>query len=131
MTPQATETQLGNFLLVRFPLLVQNALIFRRPIIRARATAGGRTWQAVAGVPGQADFYVVAQGGLHVEVETKSARGTLRAAQDAWMARCIALRIPYVLARVPKDAASPDDIIRVWCDAIETAIQAPGAYRTE
>lgn len=102
MTPNERDYQRAFLLAV--PAKLPGVLIFERPIVNARATNDrGATWRVRAGVAGQADVYVVAKGGLHVECEMKSARGRLAVAQKAWRARCRELGIPHLTLRATKN----------------------------
>lgn len=125
MIPAASEAQLLKSFLEAVPYRIPGTLVFTRPMVNARATAGGRTWHVRAGVPGQCDLYAVARGGKHVEIEGKSARGQLRDAQIAWQKRCVELEIPHLVLRARKGEA-PSDTVTRWCDELRSILLPAG-----
>ena len=107
------ELDLGAALQVAFPYAFPRLMIQRRNIVNVETKAG---WIARAGIRGQADFYIMGAG-VHVEVETKSAKPKWYAAQVAWRDRCASLGIPYVALRaLPKEA--PDVTITRWLEEL-------------
>ena len=95
---------------------------FRRQIVNAMVEKGGRYFAARAGVKGQADVYCLVQGGLHIEVELKAARGVLSAEQKAWRQLMDDMKIPYLCprARVGEEPAATADR---WCDELDQKIK--------
>lgn len=122
MTPLATETELKWQFIATVPFALANVLVFDRPILHVQATAKGRTWHQRAGVPGQADAYAVARGGLHVELEMKSARGVVAEKQELWRRRCERLRVPHLVLRARKNELPADTVMR-WIEELRAAIR--------
>ena len=124
--PLATEGQLVRMLQQALPYALPDVLVFSRPIVNAQATARGNTWRVRAGVPGQADLYAVARGGLHVEIETKSFaghdRGRLQTAQIAWRRRCQELDIPHLVLRALRGEA-PGATVERWVREVRSVFE--------
>lgn len=117
--PLASEGDLLSALMVAIPYAIPDAIIFRRPIVSTKAEGG---WWVRAGVRGQADAYLVAAGGRHVEIETKAAKHKWYAEQLRWRARCEQLRIPYLVLRArPREA--PSDTVQRWIGELKAILE--------
>jgi hypothetical protein len=89
-----TELDLQRELLIAAPRELPTLRLFRRNIVNATSAFGVRMR---AGIKGQCDLYGVVRGGRHLEIELKSATGSLRAEQKAWRAWCVQWGVPYAL----------------------------------
>lgn len=111
--------------LVRFLAAVPEALphvrAFRRNIVNAAVSAGGRQFHAVAGVSGQADAYAIVAGGGHVEIETKAAKGVMREAQTAWREQMIRMRVPHLVLRI-RTGEHVDATVERWIVELRDAV---------
>ena len=108
-----SESDLGALLCLAFPARFPRLLIFRRNIVNAETRDG---WRARAGIRGQSDYYVMGEG-VHIEIETKSARHKWYSQQLAWRKRCEELGVPYLEARALPDE-EPDVTVARWLDEI-------------
>lgn len=104
------ETDLLHTLIARAPSALPNVRVFRRNVLNV-ATAHG--FRARNGIPGMADAYALVVGGLHVEIETKSARGQLRGAQENWAEFCHGWGVPHVVLRAQR-GEPPDRTVARW-----------------
>lgn len=116
-----TETQLMRLLLERAPAELPDARLFRRNVGRFRSFDGARVVHV--GIEGQADLYALLRGGIIVEIETKSATGSLRVAQERWRSFCAAWGIRHLLLCAPK-GATPDDVVTGWIEQLRSAFAA-------
>lgn len=90
-------------------------------------TGARRAFQAAP--PGAADISgIVAPTGMRLEVETKAARGRVRAAQDRWAAMIREMGGVYVRVAYDEDE-SMDANVAAACAAVGAAIRE--RYRTE
>jgi hypothetical protein len=87
--------------------------LFRRNVGLIKM-GGGRVFRA--GVPGQADFYVIGKGGWHGEIEIKRF-GKLSPDQLNWMQWCFDWKVPWILMRAEKDEAQAATISR-WLEEL-------------
>lgn len=109
----ATESALGRAFAARLPLAIPDARIFRRNVVGAQI--GDRF--VAAGIKGQADYYLLLRGGLHAELELKSARGRLSVEQVRWREFCIAWNIPYFLLE-QLASETPDETVNRWVSTL-------------
>lgn len=118
-----TETQLLHAFIARVPHALPDTRVFRRNIINGQLTTGQRVRN---GIKGQADAYALIHGGLHVEIEAKSARGTLTPEQRNWQSFCAKFDIPHIVlaARINE---SPDATVERWTDELSACIAARSA----
>jgi hypothetical protein len=112
------ETDLLHAFIEAAPFALPNVRIFRRNVINVQAVQGFR---ARNGIPGQADAYAIVKGGLHIEIETKAARGKLAAAQLRWRDFCHTWRVPHLVLRAGNGEA-PDATIERWLSELLAAI---------
>lgn len=120
--PRATEADLGALFVERVPYVLPHVRVYRRNILDVKAQRPNGSWfRAVAGVPGQGDYYCLAQGGLHVEIETKAATGRMREAQLAWRAHCLRFEIPHLVLRAARQE-SPDATVTRWIDELRKCL---------
>lgn len=115
------ETDLLKLFIDRAPFTLPMLRIFRRNIIRRKAQIEGREVMLVNGIKGQADAYALVRGGRHIEIETKSATGKLRAAQERWRAYCLREGIPYLQPRALK-GETPDDTVSRWIEELRAIL---------
>jgi|HubBroStandDraft_1064217.scaffolds.fasta_scaffold72637_2 hypothetical protein len=122
--PHASEGDLGAMFAMAVPLAIPDATAFRRTIIRGKMAAG---WYARANLPGQADYWVLVKGGLHVEVETKAAAESgnkaVRKAQEEWRLFCVSQEIPYMRPKALR-GEDPNETVRRWVDELRVLIEA-------
>lgn len=103
------ETFLMRGLMSRAAVQIPDLRLFRRNV--GTMQLNGRVFKA--GIKGQADIYGYIKGGQVIEIETKSARGTLNENQERWKAWCEGWGIRYVLLkRIPNEHHL--DTVRRW-----------------
>lgn len=95
--------------------------VFRRNIIRRSVEIDGRKVHLVNGIPGQGDAYALVQGGRHIEIETKAAKGAMREAQERWREFCASWGVAYVMLRARKGEAPAATVAR-WCEELRGTI---------
>lgn len=105
-----SETDLLHLFIERVPFVLPNLRVFRRNVINVEAKGGYRVRNGIAG---QADAYAIRKGGLHVEIETKAARGKLRTAQVAWRGWCHAWGVPHLILQARLGETS-DATVQRW-----------------
>lgn len=115
-----SELDLDKAFLQAIPYAMPNVMAFQRPIVNTEAKGG---WWIRAGVPGQADIYVVVKGGRHIEVETKMASRKLRPAQEAWRIRCEHMGITYLVLRARTGETANMTVAR-WVDELRSVVDA-------
>lgn len=96
------EIELMRMFMAEVPAALPHVRVFRRDIINAEVSHGGRSFHVKSGTKGQADLYALVDGGLHVELETKAAKGRLADEQKVWREFCLSRRIPYLTLRACK-----------------------------
>lgn len=109
--------QLQPALLLLIPYRLPTLRLFRRN--NATVRIEGRVVKF--GIKGAPDFYGVVDGGLHVEIELKAARGQLRPEQREFRAWCIEHRVPYVNPTARADETIKQTTER-WCDEIASVV---------
>jgi hypothetical protein len=110
------ETDLLHLFMVAVPAAFPDVRVFRRNIINRTVEERGRVFQLKSGIPGQADAYAIVKGGRHVEIETKSARGTMRDAQEAWREWCLSFDVPHLVLRAGRKEGTHETIARWLCE---------------
>jgi hypothetical protein len=90
------ETDLVKLFIERIPFKLPHARAFRRNVVDEMSARG---YRIIAGIAGQADVYVYAKGGRVVEVEAKSAKGSMRQLQLKWAAFCRAWGVPHMVIK--------------------------------
>jgi len=109
------ESKLQTALLLAAPRELPDLRLFRRNVGSGQFVdyAGhGRVVQF--GIAGQADLYTIARGGMHTEVELKSATGTLSTEQKKWADFCHAWGVPHIVLKAKKDE-TVEETVRRWC----------------
>ena len=99
------------------PKALPDLRVFRRNIIRQTVNRDGREVHLRNGIPGQADAYALLKGGCHVEIETKSATGRMRAAQERWRAFCAAWGVPHLVMKA-RAGEEPADTVARWIEEL-------------
>lgn len=122
MRPLLNETDLLHLYIERVPFALPHVRVFRRNVINRTVSEGDRKYTLRNGIKGQADAYALVRGGLHVEIETKAASGTLRDAQERWREFCIAHEIPHLVLRAKKDEA-PTVTIERWVSELAECLR--------
>ena len=103
------------------PKALPNLRVFRRNIINRVVMIEGRKVHLVNGIPGQGDAYALLKGGRHVEIETKAARGTMRAGQERWRGFCAAWQIPHLTLKARKGETAAVTVDR-WIEELRGAL---------
>lgn len=114
------ETDLLHSFMAAVPHVLPDARVFRRNIINATTTFGTRVRN---GIKGQADAYCLVRGGLHVELEAKSATGSLSKEQLAWQAFCLRFDIPHLVLAARRNE-TPNDTVARWVAELRTVVEA-------
>lgn len=105
------ETALLHTFMLRAPSALSDLWrVERRNIINVQTTHGARVRN---GVKGQADAFALFNGGRHVEIETKAARGVLGEAQARWRAACLDHGVPHLILKAHA-GEPPDETIERW-----------------
>ncbi len=113
------ETDILHDFIARVPFALPSVRVFRRNVLNVK-TAFGRVRN---GIKGQADAYALVEGGRHVELEAKSATGSLSKPQRKWQAFCLEFRIPHLVLKARRNEAPADTVAR-WVEELRTAIEA-------
>jgi hypothetical protein len=116
------ETDLLHLFIQRTPIAIPTVRVFRRNIINRVVEEHGRKFQLRNGIKGQADAYALVTGGLHIEIETKSATG-MREAQKRWRSFCEERRIPHLVLRAHRGESSTDTVTR-WIDELRAVVES-------
>jgi hypothetical protein len=118
------ETDLLHMLIERVPFDLPDVRVFRRNIINRVVEERGRKFTLKNGIKGQADAYALVRGGLHVELETKAARGAMRDEQWAWRSFCHRFGIPHLVLRARPDE-HPSATVERWIEELTHAAVKP------
>jgi len=118
-----SETDLLHIFIERAPFALPQVRVFRRNIINVEAKQGFR---ARNGIKGQADAYALVEGGLHVELETKAARGVMRDHQLSWQAYCLSNRIPHLELRARR-GEQPLETVDRWIGELRAVVESKAA----
>jgi len=116
-----TETELLHLLLLRAPVELIDARLFRRNVGLYRSIEGNRVVKV--GVEGQCDAYALLRGGRTVEIETKAARGRMLDEQRCWRDFCHTWGIPHVTLKAQR-GESPDATVARWIEELRTVFFA-------
>ena len=114
------ETSLLHTFMAAVPHAIPSARVFRRNIINAVTVHNTRVRN---GIKGQADAYCLVRGGLHIEIEAKSATGRLTEAQVKWQSFCLRFDIPHLVLAARKNE-SPIDTVARWVSELRTVVEA-------
>lgn len=112
------ETSLLHLFIEQAPYALPGIHIDRRNIINERSARGH--WLS-NGIKGQADAFAIYRG-LHVEIETKAARGVLAEEQKRWRKRCEGGLCPHLVLRAHRNE-SPDDTVARWISELRTVLE--------
>ena len=111
-------------MLLRAPREIPNLRLFVRTIMRVHLTDPDRTY--AIGQKGQADLWGLYRGGLHIELELKTAKGTMLKRQLAWEAFCRGWDIPHFKLRA-RVGESAEETVGRWCGEIRAVVnRSPG-----
>lgn len=92
--------------------------------MRVHLTDPDRTY--AIGQKGQADLWGLYRGGLHIELELKTAKGTMLKRQLAWEAFCRGWDIPHFKLRA-RVGESAEETVGRWCGEIRAVVnRSPG-----
>ena len=102
------ESTLQSALLLAAPSELPNVRFFRRNVGVAKMR-GATVSFAVAG---QCDLYGLVKGGRALEVELKSATGTLEPDQRDWRDWCLTWGVPHIVLKAKKDETVEQTVSR-------------------
>ena len=116
MTTRTSRSSLESALQARLlrvaPVALPDLRLFRRNVGSARVRGGAVVTFAIAG---QCDLYAIEKTtARHIEIELKSATGSLEPDQRAWRNFCESWGIPHAVLKAQKDETL-DDTIGRWC----------------
>ena len=114
------ETDLLHLFIERTPFALPHVRVFRRNIINVETKQGFRVRN---GIKGQADAYALVEGGLHIELETKAARGVLAEHQLAWRDHCRSRRIPHLVLRARR-GEQPMKTVDRWIGELRAVLES-------
>ena len=123
MTCLMSELELMRFFMAEAAVHLPAVRVFRREIVNAEVTKGGKRFHLKAGIKGQADLYAIVIGGMHVELECKAAKGRLLEEQKAWRAFCHERRIPHLVLRA-KPGEHPASTVERWVSELREVVAA-------
>jgi hypothetical protein len=107
------------------PKALTDLRVFRRNIINRVVMIEGRKVHLVNGIPGQGDAYALLRGGRHVEIETKSAKGAMREAQERWRDFCAAWGVPHLVLKAREGEAEGATVAR-WIEELRVVTHDSG-----
>lgn len=120
MTTRYLEGDYLRALLARVSLEFRDHRFFRRNT--GTIKLDDRVFRA--GIPGQADLYVIGRGGWHGEIEVKR-WGKLSEPQAHWRDWCAAWGVPWLLLEASKSEAVTVTIAR-WVGEVREWIRVAG-----
>jgi hypothetical protein len=115
------ETDLLALFIRRAPFVCPTVRLFRRNIIKRKVVIDGRSVMLVNGIPGQGDAEAIVRGGRHIEIETKAAKGRMRAAQKRWQAWCLKWEVPHLKLQA-RAGETPEETVERWCIELRGAL---------
>lgn len=119
-----TETDLLHHFILHAPLVIPTLWrVERRNVINVESKHGARVRN---GVKGQADAFALFHGGLHVEIETKAARGVMAEAQERWRDACVSKGVPHLVLRARRDETADETVTR-WIDELRAVVESRAA----
>lgn len=116
-----TENEVAAKFAAEVPFQLPQVRVFRRNIVNADVERNGRHFRARAGIKGQADYYAIVDGGGHIEIETKAAKGRMLDEQKAWRALMISMRVPHLVLRILPNE-HPDATVDRWIRALRDVV---------
>lgn len=114
------ESQLQVRLLLVAPERLPALRLFRRNI----GSATLRGFKVQFAIPGQCDLYGITRGGGHLEIELKSASGSLKPDQRIWKSWCEEWRVPHVVLHAEKRETIEETVDR-WCLELRDLLLSP------
>jgi hypothetical protein len=123
MPQHALESDLLAALLLEAPRAFPELRLFRRNVSKVKILdpRTGRSRSMRFALPGQCDLWGVLVGGIHIEIELKSATGSLEPDQRVWRDFCAEWCIPYALLKARADESIPQTIAR-WLVELRATI---------
>jgi hypothetical protein len=109
------ERDLKAAFLLAAPRELPTLRLFNRPVMRVQLHDPDRT--IAVGVKGQCDLYGLVQGGLHIELELKTATGTLSDKQLAWQSFCRSWGVPHLMLKAIA-GETVDTTVKRWCGEV-------------
>lgn len=109
------ERDLKSTLLLAAPRELPTLRLFTRQVMRVKLHESERT--VAVGIKGQCDLYGLARGGLHIELELKTATGVMSPKQREWRAFCERWAVPHLVLRA-KAEESVEETVKRWCHEI-------------
>jgi hypothetical protein len=113
------ESTLQAAFLIAVPKVFPNLRLFRRNVGVAKVRGATIRYS----IPGQCDLYGYIRGAQSrvVEIELKSATGTLEPEQKMWRDFCLAWGVPWICLKAKKDETADETVSR-WCDELKVMI---------
>lgn len=112
------ESTLKAVLLRDAPIVIPNMRLFVRNTGEAKMPSGNYVQFSV---PGQCDLCGYLKGGQAIEIELKSATGTLRPDQRVWRDWCLGWGVPWILLKGKEDETAEQTVSR-WFGELKTMI---------
>lgn len=103
------------------PYKIPTLRLFVRPIVNSEVTRNGKTFHVRAGIKGQCDLYGIVEGGGHIELELKAAKGRLSPEQETWMALMRRMGVPCLVLKSEKDE-TPEETVNRWISEIAACL---------
>lgn len=113
------EGKLKSALLLAAPRALPHLRLFVRQVMRVKLHDPDRT--IAVGVRGQCDLYGLARGGLHIELELKTADGVMSDKQLAWQAFCHRWEVPHLVLQA-RSGEGVEETVGRWCEEIQSMI---------
>jgi hypothetical protein len=110
------ERDIKSALLLAAPRELPTLRLFTRQVMRVRLLDPDRT--IPVGIRGQSDLYGLCRGGLHIELELKTATGVLSPKQLAWQAFCLEWGVPHLMLKA-RSGESVQETVKRWCGEIQ------------
>jgi hypothetical protein len=114
------ERDLKHALLLAAPRELPNLRLFNRPVMRVQIPNPDRT--IAVGIKGQCDLYGLCRGGLHIELELKTATGVVSPKQLFWQDFCLEWGIPHLVLQARAEE-SVGETVKRWCGEIRDKVR--------
>lgn len=115
------ELELMRAFMAEVPCALPDVRVFRREIVNATVSKGGRHFHMKAGIKGQADLFAYVRGGRVVELEMKAAKGRMLDEQKAWREFCASWGVPHLVLRA-KTGEHPATTIERWIGELRACL---------